>query len=99
MTPAVAIIALLTAISAVLQAFVARSMRRHTAALLGQVVNLHRINDALVQRLAEVAPCEVCGQPLAEGSTASVRLGPEGYSVVAHGLCLGPMPGQPPGYG
>jgi hypothetical protein len=75
-----------------------RSWRQLTAELTTELVCLQRVNDALLQRLAALQPCEVCGRPLAEGDSAMVRLGPDGYDVVAHGLCLGPMPGQRQGY-
>lgn len=75
-----------------------RSWRQLTGELVGQLAAMERVNDALVQRLAALQACEVCGRPLTEGDSAMVRLGPDGYDVVAHGLCLGPMPGQQPGY-
>ena len=92
----VALVAFTT--SAVLQVFVARSYRRSTSALLTELALVRQVNARLMTRVAALAPCEVCGRPLAEGDTATVRLGPDGYDVVAHGLCLGPLPGQAPGY-
>ena len=85
-------------VSAVLSALVARRGRQTVHQLMVELASQQLVNAAVMARLAALAPCEVCGRPLAEGDTATVRLGPRGYDVVAHGLCLGPMPGQRQGY-
>lgn len=97
MTPAVVQLGL-AALYIVALLLIVRGHRQHVRYLHGRIATLERLNASLMGRVAASWRCEVCDRPLLDGDTASVRLGPDGYDVVAHGLCLGPMPGERPGY-